>query len=114
MPGEELAGPTGTPAFAAPEQLLGEPQGASVDCFAVAAIVAFVLTGNPPFGEGETAQILARELTGIADTSAFSPPMAEWLVRGLAIKPEDRFADAGGRKSAGRGAVREARGGGRG
>ena len=107
--GEDTTGTTGTPAFAAPEQLLGEPQGASVDCFAVAAIVAFVLTGNPPFGEGETAQILARELTGIADTSAFSPPVADWLARGLAIRPEDRFPDAGEMKAAWRGAVREAR-----
>jgi Serine/threonine protein kinase len=37
--GEDVTGTTGTPAFAAPEQLLGEPQGASVDYFALAAIV---------------------------------------------------------------------------
>jgi serine/threonine protein kinase len=85
---------TGTPAFAAPEQLLGEPQTASVDCFAVAAIVAFVLTGQPPFGDTDGRQILARQLAGRFDTDAYPPEIKGWLRRGLAPNPDARFADA--------------------
>src|SRR5574338_262728 len=58
--GEEMAGASGTPAFAAPEQLLGESQDAPADCFSLAAVLYFALTGKPPFGEGETNVILAR------------------------------------------------------
>jgi serine/threonine protein kinase len=107
--GEDSTRSTGTPAFTAPEQLLGEPHGASVDCFAVAAIVAFALSGYPPFGEGDAAQIVARELAGSVDLSPFSPPIAEWLRRGLAVREEDRFGDALEMKDAWRAAVRLAR-----
>ena len=69
--GEEIAGASGTPAFAPPEQLLGEPQDAAADCFSLAAIVAFALTGSPPFGERDSASILARELRGDVDLSSY-------------------------------------------
>ena len=69
--GEETAGASGTPAFAPPEQLLGEAQDAAADCFSLAAIVAFALTGTPPFGERDSASILAREMRGDVDLSAY-------------------------------------------
>jgi len=110
MPGEELAGPTGTPAFAAPEQLLGEPQGPSVDLFAVAAIVVYVLTGRPPFGDtGSTANvILARELAGDFDATGVPEPVQEWARRALHPNPERRFADAAAALAAWRTAVSRA------
>ena len=107
--GEDSTGNTGTPAFAAPEQLLGEPHGSAVDRFALAAIVAFALSGLPPFGEGDGATVVARQLAGGFDSSVFSPPIAEWLRRGLAINPEDRFADEKEMKETWRAAVRAAR-----
>jgi serine/threonine-protein kinase len=91
---EEPAGATGTPAFAAPEQLLGEWQGPGVDCFAAAGIVAFVLSGQPPFPGKDAQSILAQQLAGKFDGSRFPEPVAEWLTRGLATDPGDRFADA--------------------
>ena len=94
IPGEDVSGPTGTPAFAPPEQLLGEPQGPPADYFAVAAIVAYVLSGRPPFGDVESKQILARQLSGQIDLSEFPGPIAAWLRRGLAIDPDARFGDA--------------------
>jgi serine/threonine protein kinase len=109
MPGEDAGGTTGTPAFAAPEQLLGEPQGAAVDCFALAAIVAFVLGGRPPFGDGDARAILAQQLSGALDLSAFDPEVANWLARGLATDPAARFADAAAMKRAWRSAVAAAR-----
>ena len=107
--GEDVTGTTGTPAFAAPEQLLGEPQGASVDYFALAAIVAFALSGQPPFGDGDAGQIIARQLGGKFDVSSFSPPVGEWLTRALMTDADARFADATEMKDAWRGAVRAAR-----
>ena len=92
--GEETTGASGTPAFSPPEQLLGEPQEATADCFSLAAIVAFVLTGVPPFGEADSKTILARELAGILDLTPYAPEIAVWLKRGLAPDPDARFADA--------------------
>ena len=107
--GEDSVRNTGTPAFAAPEQLLGEPHGASVDLFAIAAIVAFALSGTAPFGDGDAAQIVARALAGPVDVSEFSPPIGEWLERALSVREEDRFADALEMKNAWQAAVRAAR-----
>lgn len=107
--GEDSTGTTGTPAFAAPEQLLGEPHGAPADRFALAAIVAFALSGSPPFGDGDAATIVARQLAGSADLGLVSPPVADWIRLGLAIVPEDRFADEAEMKASWRAAVRSAR-----
>jgi serine/threonine-protein kinase len=93
--GEEAGGTTGTPAFAAPEQLLGEPQGPPVDCFALAAIVIFSLTGQLPFGTGDAKAILARQLGERLQVPAGVPALAAWLRRALSAAPEHRFADAG-------------------
>ncbi len=96
--GDERAGTSGTPSFAAPEQLLGEAQGPATDCYAIASIVYFVLMGKAPFGDGPGEMILAQQL---ADTlparlsgEGFADALADWLRRGLAPNVEDRFADA--------------------
>ncbi|HEX7122996.1 MAG TPA: serine/threonine-protein kinase, partial [Gemmatimonadaceae bacterium] len=75
-------GATGTPAFAAPEQLLGEAQGPSVDCLAVAGIIAFVLSGKPPFAGNDAPAILAQQLGGGFDASPYPEPVAAFLKRG--------------------------------
>jgi serine/threonine-protein kinase len=93
--GEELMGTTGTPEFAAPEQLLGEQQGPQVDCFEIAAITLFLLTGKAPFGSGDGRVILARMLKMDIDVDGVPPAIEAWLRKGLAPRPEDRFADAG-------------------
>ena len=92
--GEETTGASGTPAFSPPEQLLGEPQEAAADCFSLAAIVAYVLTGAAPFGETDSKVILARELAGSFHTAGYAPEIGEWLQRGLAADPDHRFNDA--------------------
>ena len=91
---DEAAGATGTPAFAAPEQLLGEPQGPSVDLFAVAGIVAFALSGEPPFPGPDASSILAQQLAGQFDASRFEEPVARWLKRALESDWLSRFPDA--------------------
>ena len=92
--GEEVAGASGTPAFAAPEQLLGEPQDASADCFSLAAILYFTLTGAPPFGEANPTAILGRMLAAQFDPGNLDSELVEWLRRALSPNPADRFADA--------------------
>lgn len=94
--GGEATDTAGTPAFAAPEQLLGEPQGVAVDLFSVAAIVAFALSGHPPFGEPNASVqvILAGQLGERADLSDFPAAIADWLRTGLRAEPQNRFTDA--------------------
>jgi eukaryotic-like serine/threonine-protein kinase len=92
--GEDEAGTSGTPAFAAPEQMLGETQDPSADCFSLAAILYFALAGTPPFGESDTKVILARILAGQVDTAAFAPEVAQWLRRAMSADASQRFADA--------------------
>lgn len=106
--GEEVAASTGTPAFAAPEQLLGEPHGPQADLYAVAGIVVFALTGEPPFGDGEPQEIVARQLAGKIDFTQYPTAVCNWLRTALAANPEDRFADAIAMKEAWRRAVRTA------
>lgn len=91
---EEQVSSAGTPAFAAPEQLLGEPQGLAADLFAVAGIVVFALTGAPPFGDGDPQEIVARQLSQRIDLSAYSTAVAEWLGTAFSPSPEERFSDA--------------------
>jgi serine/threonine-protein kinase len=104
--GEDAGGASGTPAFAAPEQLLGEVQAPSVDCFAVAAIVVYVLRGHPPFPGRTGPAILAQQLSGHLDLSDFEPALAEWLRCGLASDTELRFPDAATMQAAWRKLVR--------
>ncbi|MBV6520252.1 MAG: Serine/threonine-protein kinase PknD [Gemmatimonadaceae bacterium] len=91
---DEAAGATGTPAFAAPEQLLGERQTAAVDCFAMAAIVFFVLTGEPPFSGSDVRAILAQQLAGGLELPPFPEPLSAWLRRGLTADSGERYRDA--------------------
>ncbi len=91
--GEDVVGTTGTPAFAAPEQLLGEPQGPSADYFALAAIVYFTMTGEPPFGQDDARSILGRQLSEQADLVPFPSVLANWFRTAFAADPEARFAD---------------------
>ncbi len=86
--------PGGTLEFAAPEQLLGEPQGPAGDCFSVAAVVAYVLTGALPFHGHDAQSVLAQQLGERTDLSTLASPIEQWLRRGLAPRPANRFADA--------------------
>jgi serine/threonine-protein kinase len=111
--GDERAGTSGTPSFAAPEQLLGEAQGPATDCYALAAIVYFVLTGTPPFGDGRAEAILAQQLSGSLagqlEAAGLPEALTVWLTRGLAARVEDRFADATEMRIAWRQVIRSVR-----
>jgi serine/threonine protein kinase len=104
--GEESVASGGTPAFAAPEQMLGEPQGPAADLFSFAGIVYFALTGQTPFGEGDPQDILARQMTGRIDLSTFTNPVCEWFQRAFSPSVEERFPDANAMNAVWRKAVR--------
>src|SRR5204863_9750214 len=89
--GEDVSGTTGTPAFAAPEQLLGEQQGPAADYFALASIVYFTLTGDAPFGEDDAKTILVRQLGERADLGMFTSVIGTWFRTAFAAQPVDRF-----------------------
>jgi serine/threonine-protein kinase len=107
--GEDTQFAAGTPEFAAPEQLLGEAHGPSVDLFALAAIVYYALTGKQPFAGPDPQTILAQQLGQRADLSVLPSDIAEWVAKGLAPTPAERFADAQEMQLAWRSAVRTTR-----
>jgi serine/threonine protein kinase len=104
--GAQVAGASGTPNFAAPEQLLGEEQGVGTDLFAVAGIVIFALTGRVPFSGDDGRAILAAQLAGRVDLGEFSDALGDWLRTALSPDPAKRFADAEAMRAAWRQVVR--------
>jgi peptidoglycan hydrolase-like protein with peptidoglycan-binding domain len=69
----------GTPAYAAPEQLLGERVGPPADHFALAGVLHFLVTGHNPKGERSPQPGTIQDLLAVAS-------------RGMALRPADRFA----------------------
>jgi serine/threonine protein kinase len=104
--GSQMAGASGTPSFAAPEQLLGEEQGVGTDLYAIAGIVIFALTGKVPFSGEDGRTILAAQLAGRVELEAFPEALQDWLRRALSSDPAERFADAETMRAAWRGVVR--------
>lgn len=98
--GDDRGGTSGTPAFAAPEQLLGEPHGVASDLFAVAAIAWFVLAGKPPFEGTDARAILGAQLSGKYDLTEMPEELHDWFRRGLSADPDARFEDAAAMRDA--------------
>ncbi len=102
---------SGTPQFAAPEQLLGERVDQRTDLYSLAAAAYFALLGRPPFEGVTTETILARQTTDdIPDLRAARPDvrreLEDVLRAALASEPAARYQTA----TAFRDAVRRSRG----
>ncbi|MGH7537834.1 MAG: serine/threonine-protein kinase [Gemmatimonadales bacterium] len=100
--GERFAGATsrsGTPQFAAPEQLLGERVDQRADLYSLGAVGYFTLLGRPPF-EGATPEaILAKQTTDALPAlrearEDVSRDLEEVLRRAVSSEPARRFQDA--------------------
>jgi serine/threonine protein kinase len=100
--GERFAGATsrsGTPQFAAPEQLLGERVDQRADLYSLGAVAYFTLLGRPPF-EGPTPEaILAKQTTDAVPALRESRPdvtreLEDVLQRAVRCEPADRFQTA--------------------
>jgi len=88
----------GTPAYASPEQLRGDPLDVRADLYSVGATLYTLLTNRPPFEGDNVVQVVAsavnqaprppRELRG-----DLPPGLERVVLRCLAKAAEDRFAD---------------------
>ena len=94
-----LTGPhqmLGTPAFAAPEQLRGDPVDVRTDVYAATATLFFLLSGQPPFVGTDYAQLIARVVADPVPSLrergvAASMALEQLVERGLAKDPGERF-----------------------
>jgi len=85
----------GTPEFAAPEQILGEPLDVRADIYSVGATLYFLLTGHPPFESAILDELITRIRT---EPPRFSPDLqsripadlAALIRRCLAKQPSER------------------------
>src|SRR5437773_6519515 len=100
--GDRFGGATsrsGTPQFAAPEQLLGERVDPRTDLYSLGAVAYFALLGRPPF-EGATPEaILARQTTDdlpLLHASRGEVPreLEEVLRKAMRGEPAGRYASA--------------------
>src|SRR5207253_1551376 len=102
---------SGTPQFAAPEQLLGERVDQRADLYSLAATGYFALLGRPPFERTTPEAILARQTTNdlpaLHDSRHDVPRELEAVLRtALASDPAARYPTA----TAFRDALRRSRG----
>jgi hypothetical protein len=86
----------GTPLFASPEQLRGEPLDARTDVYSVAATLYFLLTGQAPFQHADGATVIARVVSQPAPPPRrlrpdIPPALEEAVLRGLERLRERRF-----------------------
>ena len=86
----------GTPAYLAPEQILGEPHSTRSDLFSLGIVLYYMLTGAPAFDGSSVAAVCAQILTtDPVPPSKRNPSLPEGLdhivMRCLAKKPEDRY-----------------------
>jgi serine/threonine-protein kinase len=86
----------GTLAYVAPEQARGEAADQRVDVYALGAVLYELLSGRPPFADGEGADLLRRISTevpsSLRDLRPEVPPALEAVVMTcLAKDPRDRF-----------------------
>ena len=91
---------SGTPQFAAPEQLLGERVDQRADLYSLSAVAYFALLGRPPFSGKTPEQILAKQTTDdvpslAAERRDVSREFEDVLRRALRSEPAERFHSAG-------------------
>jgi len=103
---------SGTPQFAAPEQLLGERVDQRADLYSLSAVTYFVLLGKPPFSGKTPEQILAKQTTDAVPSLAAERrdvprDLEDVLRRAIRSEPNERFHSA----AAFRAAVRSVFGG---
>ena len=85
----------GTPAYMAPEQIVGDSVSPASDLYSATVMFHQMLTGGHPFGTGTALEVLQHHLhrePRLADT--LPPALAAVFARGLAKDPRARFQTA--------------------
>jgi uncharacterized RDD family membrane protein YckC len=90
----------GTPLYASPEQIRGDPIDARTDVYSTAATLYFLLTGRAPFESGDPAATLARIVTDSPPAlrtvrSDIPPELDRVILKGLERDRERRWRDLG-------------------
>ncbi len=99
-----------TRAYAAPEQATGARTGPWTDVHALGLLFIELLTGTPPYGTSEDVglAIVAARRPNPETSGVDAGPFAPVIARAVALRPADRFEDAGAFQIALRRAAREA------
>jgi len=86
----------GTPGYLPPEQLGAAPPAASPrwDVFSLGSVLAECATGAAPFADRDPRGVLARTLAGSPALEGVAPPLAAVLRAALALRADERPADA--------------------
>jgi serine/threonine protein kinase len=87
----------GTPGFASPEQLRGEPLDVRSDIYSVGATIYYLLTGKAPFDHPDLRTMMTRVATEAPPALTVSRPdipsrLGSVVAKCLAKKPGDRYA----------------------
>ncbi|MGX7825560.1 serine/threonine-protein kinase [Actinokineospora sp. 24-640] len=86
----------GSPTYAAPEHLRGEPVDGRTDAYSLACVLFACLTGRPPF-TGQVSDViqghLHREVPPVTDQVVLPPSIDDVVRRGMAKNPGQRFGN---------------------
>jgi hypothetical protein len=90
----------GTPAFMSPEQVGGDDLGAASDIYSMGALLYFLVTGQPPFGNRNAGQVLAAHIYEAPKPPSALRPEINAAVDAVVLKclaksATDRFSSAG-------------------
>jgi serine/threonine protein kinase, bacterial len=84
----------GSPTYAAPEHLRGEPLDGRTDQYALACVLFACLTGNPPF-QGDVPAVIKGHLAGeppsVSRSAGLPPAIDDVIRRGMAKNPAERY-----------------------
>jgi hypothetical protein len=88
----------GTPGFASPEQLRGDPLDVRSDIYSVGATLFYLLAGRPPFDDRNTTDLLTKVTSQPAPSLTTLRPdvprrLAQVVARCLAKRPQERYPD---------------------
>jgi YVTN family beta-propeller protein len=96
----------GTPAYAAPEQILGEDVDGRADLYSLACVLYECLAGEPPFARDSELAVLWAHLREEPPAPAAYPGLAPVLAKALARDRSDRYASCAELVEAARAALR--------